>query len=187
MHNIGKKRDLCCCVRSIQVCRRYGPTEENELERYESVLDHTAAELAEVEENDETGRAARELAFLNEVDGISSQEARYGGSSASTNSNAIKQSEVLCPLCKKRWLYQRGAIIICRCGFSLDTLNGITVEHLHTQLAESYQEHIDTGCPGDLDYQVICTSANNDDGRTNYEGQNLIASCGRCEFMSVVI
>lgn len=136
--------------------------------------------------------AAHELAFLNDIDSGGNPTYNRSSVPSSSHSNVVKQSEVLCPVCKKRWLYQRGAIIICRCGFSLDTLNGITIEHLQTQLAESFQEHVDTGCTGSLEYEVLnLTSDTPDSDEANVsmdrQCQNLLATCSQCDYMSVVI
>jgi hypothetical protein len=50
-------------------------------------------------------------------------------------------SDVLCPLCQHLHLFDVSGVIYCRCGFRMDTANGLSLRHLQEQLVHSYASH----------------------------------------------
>ena len=89
----------------------------------------------------------------------------------------LLQSEVLCPLCRKRFLFVLETVLGCRCGLRLNTANGLTISHLQASLAESYAAHRAGGCPAEPVYEV----------RDYFGIDALWMLCERCEDLQVVL
>jgi len=89
----------------------------------------------------------------------------------------LLQSEVLCPLCRKRFLFVLETVLGCRCGLRLNTANGLTISHMQASLAETYAAHRAGGCPAEPVYEV----------RDYFGIDALWMLCERCEDLQVVL
>jgi hypothetical protein len=89
----------------------------------------------------------------------------------------LSHSEVLCPVCRRRCLFTVSTAIGCRCGFRMNTANGLTIEHLHQSLAASYAAHRAGGCTAEPVYRL-----------QDYFGVDAVwMSCEACEDLQVVL
>lgn len=53
----------------------------------------------------------------------------------------LRPSDVLCPVCARRYLFDYQRVVFCRCGFRLDTAHGIGVRDLQEVLGELMTAH----------------------------------------------
>lgn len=89
----------------------------------------------------------------------------------------LLQSDVLCPLCRKRCLFVLETVVGCRCGLRLNTAHGLTIAHLQSSLAETYATHRAGGCAEEPVYEV----------RDYFGIDALWMLCASCEDLQVVL
>jgi hypothetical protein len=98
-------------------------------------------------------------------------------SAASAHPGAeLAPSEVLCPICRRRFLFCAGTAIGCRCGFRMNTAGGMTIHHLQQSLATVFAAHR-AGCASEPVFQL----------RDYFGVDALWMWCEACEDLQVVL
>ncbi|KAG5277168.1 hypothetical protein AALO_G00114340 [Alosa alosa] len=90
------------------------------------------------------------------------------------NSNLI-----ICPVCFTNNLTVTSHFISCPCGLYINTLGrGVSPEMLRSLLEQQVTQHADSECPHNPVFSMV----------TNMDGSSsLMASCGACDYLSVVL
>jgi hypothetical protein len=95
---------------------------------------------------------------------------------ASPNLERLQQSDVLCPVCRRKCLFSFETAIGCRCGFRMNTAGGMTIDHLQRSLAETYATHR-SGCSAEPVFQL----------RDYFGVDALWMVCQACDDLQVVL
>ena len=92
---------------------------------------------------------------------------------------SLSTEYVVCPLCTSDNLRQNLSVVFCSCGLRIDTGDdAIGLKYISGQLDDSVDSH-SAECTSEPVFEVV-----------DFEGggvKNLMMSCTRCDYMSVII
>lgn len=84
---------------------------------------------------------------------------------------------VVCPCCEKKYLTQARSVLLCACGFRLDTQNdGVSLKHVKARLGVCTEEH-----------SAQCTHAPSFAVHSDYGLNALYLECAACRAFMLVI
>ncbi|XP_015911181.1 RPA-interacting protein B isoform X2 [Parasteatoda tepidariorum] len=89
----------------------------------------------------------------------------------------LQKEEVICPLCQRNPLHQNVSVIFCACGMRIDTKqDGLTLSHLKENLHMGLTEH-----------EEICHETPSFSQIHFGDANNIVLTCGACNFMFIII
>lgn len=88
-------------------------------------------------------------------------------------------SLIICPVCFANHLTVTSHFISCPCGLYVNTLGrNVSPKVLRSLLEQQVTQHTDTECPHNPVFSMVTNMDNS---------SNLMASCGACDYLSVVL